>query len=188
MIPACCTRAFAGLPLICCLTAASLPVSKPEDVGISSERLQRIHEMVMRHVAAHDISGAVSIVARKGRVVHYEAHGLMDIDSNKPMAKDALFRLASSSKPVTAAAILILLEEGKLKLTDPVSKFIPEFRDSKVAIEFKRPALPMADGTRAPPVPTTPCRQAATSPSSTSSPTGRAWQAAALPTPITRKS
>jgi len=147
MIPACCTRAFAGLPLICCLTAASLPVSKPEDVGISSERLQRIHEMVMRHVAAHDISGAVSIVARKGRVVHYEAHGLMDIDSNKPMTKDALFRLASSSKPVTAAAILILLEEGKLKLTDPVSKFIPEFRDSKVAIEFKRPALPMADGT-----------------------------------------
>ena len=149
MLPACCTRALFGLPLIWSLTAASLPVSKPEDVGLSSERLRRIHEMVMRHVDAHDISGAVTIVARKGRVVHYEAHGLMDIDSNKPMTKNALFRLASSSKPVTAAAVLILLEEGKLRLTDPVSKFIPEFRDSKVAIEYKRPALPMADRTPA---------------------------------------
>ena len=100
---------------------------------------------MLRHVDAQDISGAVSIVARKGKVVHYEAHGLMDIESKKPMTKDALFRLASSSKPVTAAAILILLEEGKLKLTDPVAKFIPEFRDSKVAIAFQRPAIPMAD-------------------------------------------
>lgn len=103
----------------------------------------------MRHVEAHDISGAVTIVARKGHVVHYEAHGLMDIESKKPMTKDALFRLASSSKPVTAVAILILLEEGKLKLTDPVSKFIPEFRDSKVAIAYKRPPVPMSDGSPA---------------------------------------
>ncbi len=144
MIPACCTRVLASLPLIWCLMAASLPVSKPEDVGISSERLQRIHEMVMRHVDAHDISGAVTIVARKGHVVHFEAHGLMDIDSQRPMTKDALFRLASSSKPITAAAVLMLLEEGKLKLTDPVSKFIPEFRDSKVAIEYQRPPIPMS--------------------------------------------
>ena len=140
------TRLSALLTLLAwCTTAASLPVSKPEDVGLSSERLQRIHEMVMRHVDAHDISGAVTIVARKGRVVHHEAHGLMDIESNKPMTKDALFRLASTSKPVTAAAVMILLEEGKLKLTDPVSKFIPEFRDSKVAIEYKRPPVPMTD-------------------------------------------
>lgn len=139
-------RVFAGLHLVWCLSAASLAVSKPEDVGLSSERLARIHEMVMRHVEAHDISGAVSIVARKGHVVHYEAHGLMDIESNKPMTKDGLFRLASSSKPVTAAAILILLDEGKLRLTDPVARFIPEFRDSKVAMEYRRPPVPMADG------------------------------------------
>ena len=145
----CCIRALAGLPLAWCLAAASLPVSKPEDVGLSSERLQRIHEMVMRHVEAHDISGAVTIVARKGHVVHYEAHGLMDIESKKPMTKDALFRLASSSKPVTTVAILILLEEGKLKLTDPVSKFIPEFRDSRVAIAFQPPPVPMSDGSPA---------------------------------------
>ncbi len=116
------------------LAAAGLPAAKPEEVGFSSERLQRIHEMVMRHVEAKDISGAVTIVARRGRVVHFEAHGLMDIDSKKPMQKDALFRLASTSKPVTAAAILILLEEGKLRLTDLVAKYIPEFVGSKVAV------------------------------------------------------
>jgi len=97
------------------LWTASLPVAKPEEVGLSSERLQRIHEMVMRHVEAGDISGAVTMVARRGRVVHFEAHGLMDIEAKRPMTRDALFRLASSSKLVTAAAILLLMEDGKLK-------------------------------------------------------------------------
>jgi CubicO group peptidase (beta-lactamase class C family) len=127
------------------LTAAALPAAKPEEVGLSSQRLQRIHEMVMRHVEAGDISGAVTIVARRGRVVHFEAHGLMDIEAKRPMTKGALFRLASSSKPITAAAILMLLEEGKLKLTDPVAKFIPEFKNSKVAMESVRGAVPMSD-------------------------------------------
>jgi CubicO group peptidase (beta-lactamase class C family) len=121
---------LAALPL----AAASLPTAKPEEVGLSSERLKRIHEMIMRHVEAHDISGAVTIVARRGRVVHFEANGLMDIEANKPMTRDALFRLASTSKPVTAAAILILMEEGKLLLTDPVGKYIPEFKGAKVAV------------------------------------------------------
>jgi CubicO group peptidase (beta-lactamase class C family) len=127
------------------LAAASLPVAKPEDAGFSSERLQRIHEAIMRRVDAGDISGAVTLVARRGHLIHFEAHGLMDIESKKPMTKDALFRLASSSKPITAAAILILMEEGKLKLTDPVSKYIPEFRNSKVAVEAVRTAAPMSD-------------------------------------------
>jgi CubicO group peptidase (beta-lactamase class C family) len=125
------------------LAAASLPAAKPEDVGLSAERLQRIHEMVMRHVEAQDISGAVSIVARRGRVAHFEAHGLMDLDTKKPMPKDALFRLASTSKPVTAVAVLILVEEGKLRLTDPVSKYIPEFKSPKMAI-----ALPAGSSER----------------------------------------
>ena len=131
------------------LAAAALPTAKPEEVGLSSERLLRIHEMVMRHVAAGDISGAVTIVARHGRVVHFEAHGLMDIEAKKPMTKDSLFRLASSSKPVTAAAILMLMEDGKLKLTDPVAKYIPEFKNSKVALESTRGAAPMSDQTPA---------------------------------------
>jgi len=127
------------------LAAASLPVAKPEEVGLSTERLQRIHEMVMRRVEAHDISGAVTIVARRGRVVHFEAHGLMDLEAKKPMTKEALFRLASSSKPITAAAVLILMEEGKLKLTDAVARYIPEFKNSKVAVEAVRGAVPMSD-------------------------------------------
>jgi len=127
------------------LAAASLPTAKPEEVGLSTERLQRIHEMVMRHVEARDISGAVTLVARRGRVIHFEAHGLMDIEAKKPMTRDALFRLASSSKPITAAAILMLMEEGKLKLTDPVAKYIPEFQNSKVALETVRGAVPMSD-------------------------------------------
>jgi CubicO group peptidase (beta-lactamase class C family) len=130
-----------GLPL----AAASLPEAKPEDVGLAPDRLPRIHETIMRRVEAGDISGAVTMVARRGRLVHFEAHGLMDIESRKPMTKDALFRLASSSKPITAAAILILMEEGKLKLTDPVGKYIPEFKNSKVAVEAVRTAPPMSD-------------------------------------------
>lgn len=130
-----------GLPL----AAASLPEAKPEDVGLAPDRLPRIHEMIMRRVEAGDISGAVTMVARRGRLVHFEAHGLMDIESKKPMTKDALFRLASSTKPITAAAILILMEEGKLKLTDPVAKYIPEFKNSKVAVEAVRTAPPMSD-------------------------------------------
>jgi CubicO group peptidase (beta-lactamase class C family) len=127
------------------LQAASLPTAKPEEVGFSAERLQRIHEMVMRRVAAKEISGAVTMVARKGRVVQFEALGLADIDSKQPMTKETLFRLASSSKPVTAVAVLILMEQGKLKLTDPVSKYIPEFKNQRVSVEVARSPEPMSD-------------------------------------------
>jgi CubicO group peptidase (beta-lactamase class C family) len=106
----------------------------PEEVGLSSERLQRIHEAIERHIDAHDISGAVTVVARKGRLAHFDAHGLMDIDSKKPMSKDTLFWVASMTKPITGVAVLMLMEEGKIRLTDPVSKFIPELRGMKVAV------------------------------------------------------
>ncbi len=114
--------------------ASSVDTAKPEDVGLSSERLQRIHQSIQRHIDAGDISGAVTLVARRGRIAHFEVHGLMDIDSKRPMSKDAIFRIASMTKPVTATAIMMLVEEGKIRLTDPVSKFIPEFKDMKVAV------------------------------------------------------
>ena len=101
--------------------------------------------MIQRHIDAGDISGAVTLVARKGRIAHLEAHGLMDIEAKTPMAKDALFRIASMSKVVTGTAIMMLVEEGKIRLTDPVSKFIPEFRGQKVAV-----ALPAGRGGAAP--------------------------------------
>jgi CubicO group peptidase (beta-lactamase class C family) len=121
------------------LIAASVPPSKPEEIGLSTERLQRIHETVQRHIDAHDISGAVTVVARKGKLAHLEAYGLMDIDSNKTMSKDSMFWIASMSKPITGTAILMLMEEGKIRLTDPVSKFIPEFKGLKVAVMEDRP-------------------------------------------------
>jgi CubicO group peptidase (beta-lactamase class C family) len=137
--------ALLATALLASLSAASLPTAKPEEVGLSSERLGRIHQMIQRHIDAHDVTGAVTLVARRGKVVHFETHGLMDLETQKQMSKDAIFRLASSTKPVTATAILMLMEEGKLKLTDPVGKYIPEFSNSKVAVELPRPQGPMPD-------------------------------------------
>lgn len=107
---------------------------KAEDVGFSAERLPRIHETVQRYLDAKQLSGAVTLVARRGRIAHFEAHGVMDLEAGTPMRKDAIFRIASMSKPVTGVAIMMLLEEGKLRLNDPVSRFIPEFKEMKVAV------------------------------------------------------
>jgi CubicO group peptidase (beta-lactamase class C family) len=111
-----------------------LPRAAPETVGVSSERLQRIGETIKRHIDEHHISGAVTLVARKGFVVQHEAYGLKDIDTKTPMTRDTIFKMASSTKPVTGVAIMILVEEGKIHLADPVSRFIPEFKDMKVAV------------------------------------------------------
>ena len=128
------------------LTAGVVPNSKPEDVGMSSERLQRIGQVIQRYMDAKDLAGAVSVVSRRGKVAYFEAQGLMDVEHKTPMRKDAIFRMASMSKPVTGVAILMLLEEGKIRLNDPVSKFIPEFKDTKVAIEKPHPAGAAAGG------------------------------------------
>src|SRR2546422_11223085 len=136
------TLMLIALPLV----SATLPNAKPEEVGLSSERLQRIHQMLQRRIDAGDISGAVTLVARNGRVAHFETHGLMDIETKKPMSKDAIFRLASMSKPITGVAIMMLVEEGKLRLTDPVSKFIPQFKALKVAVAKPSNGAPAGRG------------------------------------------
>jgi len=111
-----------------------LPTAKPEKMGMSTERLQRINATMQRHIDAGTITGAVTVVARRGQVVHFQTHGLMDLENKTPMPKDAIFRMASSSKPVTGVAVMMLVEEGKIRLTDPVHKFIPEFKNTKVAV------------------------------------------------------
>ena len=116
------------------LQAGSLMSAKPEDVGLSAERLGRIHDTVQRHIDAGLLSGAVTLVARQGKIAHLEAHGLMDLESKRAMQKDAVFRLASMSKPVTAVAVMMMVEDGKVRLNDPVSRFIPEFKSAKVAV------------------------------------------------------
>ena len=113
---------------------AQVPAGAPDDVGMSAERLERVGEMIQRAIDAKQISGAVTVVARRGRVAHFEARGLMDIEANTPMRKDSIFPIASMTKPVTGVAILMLVEEGKIRLADPVSRFVPEFKEPKVAI------------------------------------------------------
>ena len=136
--------------------AGSVPsVSKAEDVGFSTERLQRVHEAVARHIEAKDVSGAVTLVARRGKIVEFEAQGLADIESKKPMMKDSIFRLASMSKPITAVAVMMMVEEGKVRLTDRVSAFIPEFKNMKVAVAkgTTNPVQMPAFGRGGPPAP-----------------------------------
>jgi CubicO group peptidase (beta-lactamase class C family) len=113
---------------------------KPESVGLSEERLKRIHDTIQRHIDEKQITGAVTLVARKGKIAHLEAHGQMDAEAKKPMAADAIFRIFSMTKPVVGVAILMLMEEGKVRLNDPVSKFIPEFKALKVAVPMERSA------------------------------------------------
>ncbi|MBY0497785.1 MAG: beta-lactamase family protein [Cyanobacteria bacterium] len=138
-------RRIGVLVVAVALTAASLPSDKPEALGLSSERLQRINQMIQRSIDANEITGAITMVSRRGKIAHFEAQGQMDLEKKAPMRKDAIFRIASMSKPITAVAILMLMEEGKLRLTDPVSRFIPEFKDTKVAIETS-PYRPAANG------------------------------------------
>ncbi|MCY4026975.1 MAG: serine hydrolase [Acidobacteria bacterium] len=123
---------LAMLVLPAAAPAGQVPPGSPEDVGLSSERLERIGEAMERHIEAGNITGAVTLVARGGRIAHFEAHGLMDLDSETPMRKDAAFRIMSMTKPIMAVAVLMMLEEGKIGLADPVSKFLPEFAEMQV--------------------------------------------------------
>jgi CubicO group peptidase (beta-lactamase class C family) len=142
--------------------------------GVSSARLLRIGQMIDRRIAAGDVPGTVSLVAIDGHIVHLEARGVLDVDSKRPMTKEAIFSLASLTKPVTTAAVLTLVEEGRIRLADPVSRFLPEFKDLKVAetgsrtVAARRPItirdiLTHTSGLVAPPqIPTDPAATLAT--------------------------
>lgn len=128
-----------GLTLLCAaalVTAAqaATPTVRPETVGFSSARLARVTELMQRHVDARTFAGAVTLVARNGRVALFTAQGEMDLESHAPMRTDTLFRIMSMTKPVVAVAILTLVEEGKVRLTDPVGRFIPELATLGVAV------------------------------------------------------
>ncbi len=122
--------------LVLVILTASVAARQGEstDAGVSRERLLRIGQMIDRRTDAREIPGAVSLVAIDGRIVHFDARGQLDLDSKKPMPRDAIFSLASLTKPITAAAVLMLVEEGRIRLTDPVSQFIPEFKDLNVGV------------------------------------------------------
>jgi len=109
-----------------------LTVVKPETVGFSSERLERLHTLMQQTVDQKQIAGIVTILARHGKVVDYRTYGVSDLASGKPIQKDAIFRDFSMTKPVTGVAMMILYEQGKWLPTDPIAKYIPEFAHLKV--------------------------------------------------------
>lgn len=110
-----------------------LPTARPEDVGMSSERLGRIRTGMQRYVDSGMVPGVVTLVARRGRVVHFEAVGYRDVEAKAPMTTDTIFRIASMTKPIASVALMTLYEEGHFLLSDPISKFLPEFANMKVA-------------------------------------------------------
>ena len=151
-------NAVLGLAVVFGLTVgwpltAAVPTAKPEEVGLSTERLKRVAELIQRHVAAGSFSGAVALVARNGRVAYHEAFGLMDIEAKKPMVKDGIFEIMSMTKPVIGVATLMMMEEGKVRLQDPVSKFIPEWRNMTVAVALPPPPAARGGAAAAPPPP-----------------------------------
>ena len=127
--------------------AGSAPNSRPEEVGLSTDRLQQVTALMRRHIEAKSFAGAVTLVARNGRVAHLQAHGLADLDTKQAMKTDSMFRIMSMTKPVVGAAILMMMEEGKVRLNDPVSRFVPALKGMQVAV-----AQP-AQGTAAAPGP-----------------------------------
>jgi CubicO group peptidase (beta-lactamase class C family) len=120
--------------------AEPLPSASPDQVGLDTDRLGRIGEAIKAEIEKGKLPGAVALVARKGHVAYFEAFGARDKASGAPMTKDAIFRIYSMTKPLVSVAAMMVMEDGRLVLTDPVSKFLPEFSKLQVSV-------PRADST-----------------------------------------
>ena len=133
-----------GLLLISYSVAAQTPTmvksskleeAHPESVGMSTTRLDRIDQMCREAIAEDQVPGIVALVARKGKIVFHEAYGTADANGRR-LTKDAIFRIASQSKAITSTAVMMLWEQGKFRLDDPISKYIPEFKNSQILNRF----------------------------------------------------
>lgn len=129
--------------------AGALQAAMPADAGLSAARLERVDELVERHIGAGSFTGAVVLVARDGRIAYRKAYGLMDLAANKPMVEDGIFRIMSMTKPIVGVATLMMVEEGKVRLNDPISRFVPEWHDMVVGMPMEAPAGPPGAGTAA---------------------------------------
>ena len=122
--------------LFFCVTAFAfghgLPITVPEEVGVSAERLERIRPVMQDYVDKGQLPGFLTVVARRGKIVHFETIGMRDVENKKPVEADTIYRIYSMSKPITSVAVMMLYEEGHFQLDTPVSKFIPEFENMKV--------------------------------------------------------
>ena len=125
---------FAVLLIASSLIAQDLPMAKPEDVGLSSERLQRLTSVFEAYATDKKMAGSVVLVARHGKVGYLKSFGSRDMEASAPMQNDVIFRIASQTKAVISVGIMILQEEGKLLINDPVGKYLPEFMETTVAV------------------------------------------------------
>src|SRR5256886_8049823 len=116
-------------------SAQEFPSAKPEAIGLSSERLDRISSAVQHSIDDKRIAGAVTLVLRHGQVAFFKAQGMADREAAKPMQRDSIFRICSMTKPITTVGAMILYEEGRFLLDDPVSKYLPEFKNPKVLVK-----------------------------------------------------
>ena len=121
----------------------ALPPAAPESVGISSDRLHRMHRGMQAFVDRHEAGGIVTLVAREGKVADVHAVGYQDVGSSRPMRPDTIFRIASMSKPITSVAVMMLYEEGKLQLTEPISKYLPAFKNQRVVSTAEGVTVPV---------------------------------------------
>jgi CubicO group peptidase (beta-lactamase class C family) len=130
-------------------SAQDLPTAKPADVGLSAERLDRITNWLKDDTAKGAIPGAVLMIVRYGKIVYFESMGVLDAETKAPMGKDAIFRIYSMSKPITTTAVMMLYEQGRITLDEPISKYIPAFGNMKVGVETKdddgKPSLRLVD-------------------------------------------
>ena len=126
---------FLSVLVLSAAAAEEVPVVKPETVGLSSERLERISSAVQRDIDNKRIAGAVTLVARRGHVAWFKAQGMADRETGKPMRPDTMFRICSMTKPITSLAVMMLYEEGRFMLEDPISKYLPEFKNPKVLVK-----------------------------------------------------
>lgn len=128
------TLLLTGMGTAPTVRAQALPQVQPEDVGLSSERLQRLSAVFQEYVEAGRLPGAVVLVARRGKVAYLEAFGQKDREAGAPMQEDAIFRIASQTKALVSVGVMILQEEGRLLISDPVDEYLPEFRETTVAV------------------------------------------------------
>src|SRR6516162_660940 len=112
--------------------AEELPLAAPKDVGLSAEKLARVKTLVQGAVDKNQTAGVVVLIARRGKVAYLEAFGKLNASTGEPMPLDAIFRIHSMTKPITTVAALLLYDEGKFQLDEPVSKYLPEFKGLRV--------------------------------------------------------
>jgi CubicO group peptidase (beta-lactamase class C family) len=113
----------------------TIALARPEDVGLSRDRLGRLGDLIQADIEKGLVPGAVTVVARRGKVVHFKAYGRRDPGRDDPMERDTIFRIYSMTKPIVSVALMMLVEEGRLLLSDPLSAFVPEFADVRVRVE-----------------------------------------------------